>query len=121
MSNDLTMYLGGVKLPDFGDLRLAEIPNQTKTITLAGTTYVDFINRNRTWVLTWEHITESDFNIIKELFNRQYTEETFHILQVDYKSIYTPVLMEISDQNLKYNASVLRDFTITLTEQYAFS
>lgn len=118
---DMRIVLGGVQLPRPTSFKRIYKPNETDNFTLGGKMYTDFININRAWEVGWENMTNEDFSIVDALYFRQYSEYTYHMLQFDAYSLYIPVKMEISDQGIKYNGSLIENVKIILREQNAIS
>lgn len=119
---DMAMILGGRVLPYPKDFRRIISPNETDVRTLGGGIYTDFINFNRGWRVSWENLKAEDFQIIYDLWEDQYTTHTYKMLQFDAYGIYAPVKINISEeQAIKYNGSIIQNFSITLIEQFAVS
>lgn len=120
---DMAVVLDGVRLPDPSTPyeRIFD-PNETDRTTLGGKRFTDFINLQRSWTLNWKLIKETDYTIIYNIFIKQYQTGIYPMLQFDAYGIYTAVKIEIDkNQKIKYNGSLIENFSITLKEQDAFS
>lgn len=120
---DMSLILGGVLMPKFGPngFKRSYQPNETDNVTLGGNMFTDFINNRRIWLVTWENITAAQFALIHEVYLSQYSDYTYPIMQMDAYDIYTPVKMEMDDQNIRWNGSIVSNLTVRLIEKYAFS
>lgn len=118
---DMQIILGGVQLPKFKTFKRVDTPNEADVMTLGGNLYTDFINQRREWQIGWELLTSEDHDTIMAIYRRQYQNESYHMLQINAYGIYVPVKMNISTQNIKYNGSLIENFSVTLKEQYAIS
>ena len=123
MSKDMTIVIGGVTLPKPSTFKRSYIPNETDIETLGGGLYTDFINNRREWVIGWKNLLEdTDFEAIKSLYFDQYQNETYPLMTFEAYSIEdVPVKMNIAEQNIKLNGTIVENFLITIKEQYAIS
>lgn len=120
-SKDMTIILGGKVLPKYSRLTRRIIPNEADNITLGGNLFTDFRNYRRSWVISWDKLKASDFDIINEIYLAQFENNSYTTVQIDEYSIYAAVKVGINDQNIKWNGEIYENFTITLNEQYAIS
>ena len=118
---DMALIIGGRLIPRPSTFKKITDANETDRRTLGGELFTDFINLNRSWQIGWELITAEDFATIQALYTEQYQNETYHIMQFDAYNIYGPVKLEISEENIKWNGSVLQNFTMIIKEQHAIS
>lgn len=113
---------GGVTtLPLYKTLQEKIDPIESKNITLDGTLYTDFVNNRRSWVVGWEKMKASDYDIIRAIYNRQYVTESIPIIQIPQYGVTAPMKVEISDRNIRLNGEIIEGVSITLLEQYAVS
>lgn len=113
---------GGVTtLPLYKTLQEKIDPIESKNITLDGTLYTDFVNNRRSWVVGWEKMKASDYDIIRAIYNRQYVTEAIPIVQIPQYGVTAPMKVEISDRNIRLNGEIIEGVSITLLEQYAVS
>lgn len=120
-SKDMTIIYGGIILPDGLRYRQINDENETNHITLGGTRFTDFKNILRSWRISWQLITEEDFEIINQLYIDQYRNNTYEIFRYDAFGINVPAKLEIANINWKHNGGFVEDFFITILEQFAFS
>jgi hypothetical protein len=119
----IVVILGGVTLPT-PDLPFKRIttPNETDNTTLDGTIYTDFINRRRSWSMTWGALSETEYDAIRAIYNAQYTNQQYPILQIAHYSLVAAVKMNVTpEDDIRRDGTCIRGFGITLLEQYAVS
>lgn len=112
---------GTTILPLYKTLSEKIDPIESKNVTLDGTLYTDFINNRRSWVVGWEKLKAADYDIIRAIYNRQYTSESYPIIFLVEYNISAPMKVEISDRNIRLNGEIIEGVSITLIEQYAVS
>jgi hypothetical protein len=117
----VTDSAGTTILPLYKTLSEKLDPIESKNITLDGTLYTDFINNRRAWVVGWEKLKAADYDVIRAIYNRQYTTENIPIVFLVEYGISAPMKVEISDRNIRLNGEIIEGVTITLLEQYAVS
>lgn len=118
---NITITLGGEVLPVPTSFREITEPNESNNTTLDGTLYTDFVNVKRTWEVNWAFLCKEDYDAIRAVFDSQYELEAFPLLVVPFYTVSTPVKMNISTKNIRWDGNQIADFTITLHEQYAIS
>lgn len=118
---DMSIIVGSTILPLYSTLKEQISPNETENITLDGTLYTDFVNNRRGWLVGWDKMKESDYSVIRALYNAQYTTETVPIVQIPAYGITAPMKLNISDRDIRLNGEIIEGFTLTLKEQYAIS
>ena len=116
-----TMYLGGLRLPDYGTLKEITEPNVAKNVTLDGSLYVDFYNNRRKWEISWKYLKAAEYDAIRAKYNLQFSSQTMLQFVVDPLGLFVPVFISINEKNIKWNGQLIEGFTITLEEQYAIS
>lgn len=117
----ITDGAGTTILPLYKTLSEKLDPIESKNVTLDGTLYTDFINNRRSWVVGWEKLKAADYDIIRAIYNRQYTSENIPIVFLVEYNISAPMKFEISDRNIRLNGEIIEGVTVTLLEQYAVS
>lgn len=120
----MDIYLNGIVMPKFGDEGFMENsnPNAPLNVTLDGTMWVDFINRRRGWTILWDTISLADYNIIKNIYNNQFTRSSFVSFYVPKLNISTAVFMTITQPiDMKWGGQYVKGFTMQLDEQFAIS
>lgn len=120
-TKDMRIIINGVILPLYSTLQEKLDPIESENVTLDGTLYTDFINNRRSWLVGWEKLKAIDYEVIRALYNAQYTTETVPIVQLVEYGITAPMKMNISDRNIRLNGEIISGVTITLKEQYAIS
>lgn len=118
---DMSIYINGQRLANYSNCTRDYKANETVNETLGGTLYTDFLNIRRSWVISWDNLMRADYDIIYAFYLWRFQRYTFPILRVPAFGINAPVLLDISPQKLKYNAVIIKDFTLNVTEQFAFS
>lgn len=116
-----TIYLDGMLLPDYGDIREIIDPNVAKNYPLDGSLYVDYYNNRRSWEIKWNYLTPAEYDSIRAKYDKQFTNDTMLMLVVNDMGLYVPCFMSISDKKPKWNGQRIQDFSIMLEEQYAIS
>lgn len=121
MSITVTNGAGATVLPLYATLVEKIDPIESKNFTLDGTLFTDFINNRRSWVVGWSKLKAADYDIIRALYNYQYTSEAIPIVTIPQYGVTAPMKLEISDRNIRLNGEIIEGVTITLLEQYAVS
>lgn len=116
-----TMYLGGLRLPDYATLKEITEPNVAKNVTLDGSLYVDFYNNRRKWEISWKLLKAAEYDAIRAKYNLQFSSQTMLQFVVDPLGLFVPVFISINEKNIKWNGQLVEGFIITLEEQYAIS
>lgn len=116
-----TMYLGGLRLPNYATLKEITEPNVAKNVTLDGSLYVDFYNNRRKWEISWKLLKAAEYDAIRAKYNLQFSSQTMLQFVVDPLGLFVPVFISINEKNIKWNGQLIEGFTITLEEQYAIS
>lgn len=117
----ITDSAGTTILPLYKTLQEKLDPIESKNITLDGTLYTDFVNNRRAWVVGWEKLKAADYDVIRAIYNRQYTTENIPIVFLVEYNISAPMKFELSDRNIRLNGEIIEGVTVTLLEQYAVS
>lgn len=120
-TKDMRIIINGTVLPLYSTLQEKIDPIESENVTLDGTLYTDYVNNRRSWVAGWEKLKAVDYDIIRALYNAQYTTESVPIVQLVEYGITAPMKMNISDRNIRLNGEIIEGVTITLKEQYAIS
>jgi hypothetical protein len=115
---DMVMFLGGRTVPKPSTFKLVNDSGATDVLTLAGVLYTDFRDRRRSWTVGWKNVLyQTDVQTIVEIWEEQFTNNAYPILDFPAEGVYAPVKMEISDLNIKYNGVLAENFSVTLIEQ----
>lgn len=120
---NLEIDLNGTALPMFRAEDFKELlqPNESDNRTLDGSLYTDFVGLNRSWSVSWPRITDVQYNVIRTLYDYQFTNETYLTLEIPYYSIDTIAKLEISSKDIKWDGCYIYDFTITIIEALSVS
>lgn len=122
MVRNMAIVLGGQLLPKPSGFKKIEGTNSVDVRTLGGVIYTDFRDRNRSWEVSWDKILyDTDHQTIMQIWRDQTSNRRYPMLQFDSENVYAPVKVDISEQTLKYNGTLVESFTITLTEQNPIS
>lgn len=121
VSKDMSIIIDGVTLPLYKSLKEMINPNETDNTTLDGTLYTDFVNNRRSWLVGWEKLKAADYDTIRALYNAQYTNEAYPVVQIPEYGVSAAMKINISDRNIRLNGEIIEGFSITLKEQYAIS
>lgn len=117
---NMTISLGGVRLPRPKTFRRSDQGNFQTNVTLGNSIYTDFTGVSRSWAVGWENMLYADYVTVRDLYFRQNLQGYLYLSFPAY-GIYTPVLLEISDAQLALNGVLIPSFTCTMREQFATS
>lgn len=118
----MKLYLDDVTLPEYNEFREVTNPNVSKNFTLDGTMYVDFLNQRRAWEIVWHWLKPSEYQLIRDKFDQQFSDETFLWFGIPAQNINVPSFINIPNpKDMKWDNSLIADYTIRLEEQYAIS
>lgn len=95
--------------------------NATDNITLDGTLYTDWVNQRRSWSLTWVQLSKAQYDQLRGIYNAQFTDNNYPVLEIDYYGISAPVKVTINDKNIWNDGECIRGVEVILREQWAFS
>lgn len=121
MSN-ITIVLDGVTLPT-PNVPFKELngENATDVRTLDGTLYTDWINRLRSWELTWLSLSATEYDAIKQIYDNQFTNNAYPLLEIDFYGISVLAKVGVNEKDIRWDGDCVHGFSITLTEQWAIS
>lgn len=120
----IQLYLGDLTLPPYANDGFTEIPqpNIAKNYPLDGSMYVDVYNRRRAWQIKWDYLKPEEYQAIKEKWENQFSaSQPFIYFGKPDEGINVPVFITVSDIKPKWSGRLIKDFSITLEEQYAVS
>jgi hypothetical protein len=112
---------GTTILPLYSTLDEQIDPIQSENITLDGAMFTDFTSNRRAWRVGWEKLKAADYDIVRAIYNRQYSTESIPIIVLPEYGISAPMKMVISDRNIALNGEIIKGFSVVLKEQYAVS
>lgn len=113
----ITATLGGVALPDL-EVPFIESPieHATDVETLDGSLFTQFSGQHRQWELSWESLTEAEYDAIRAVYDTQFSTNTYPTLAVPHYSISVPVRMKINDKDIWNNCGEVQNVKLTLRE-----
>lgn len=118
---NMTVYLGGIKIPRPNKFKRTDAPNKTDIVTLGNNIYTDFVNLSRTWEIGWENMLYADYDAIRTIYYTQFTTSVYPYFTFNAYGIYTQVCMDISPAQLALNGVLIPSFTMNLREATAVS
>lgn len=93
------------------------LENAADILTLDGTLYTDFITRRQSWNLHWAKLHEDDYNTIKNLYDLQWSNKDYHLLNIAYYNVIDqPVRMTLNEQDIKQDGCYMVNVDVTLTQ-----
>ena len=105
-------------------LQMLEVPLTINTIegatdvqTLDYNVYTDFLTQKRVWSHTWAYMDESDYNILKGYYDRQFTLLEYPELSIDYYNVANvPVRMTLNQQEVVNYCGRVQNVEVTFRE-----
>lgn len=123
MSKDMRIIVsdsaGTTVLPLYSTLKEQTDAIESENVTLNGTMFTDFTSNRRSWVVGWEKLKAADYDTIRAIYNRQYTNEAIPTVVLPEYGISAAMKFTISDRNIRLNGEIIEGFTATLKEQFA--
>jgi len=120
-SVNVPVYLGGVALPLYASIVDTTEPNLSKNLTLDGTLVIDYYNNRRSWTITWNYLTAAQHDSIRVLYDNQFLSNVMPTFWIPSVNLAVPVFINIVDKDIKWNGSMVENFTIVLQEGYGIS
>lgn len=118
MANNV--LLDGVAIPKASGYVLKPDLQVKKNTSLQGRDSYDFIYRKRQWVISWNYIKTSDFDLLYDFWLDQFDNTTLPLMTITDEGITdVPVYIDISDMVRKYNNALKEGFSVVLTERDA--
>jgi len=75
-TKDMSIIVDSTVLPLYSTLREQTTPIESENVTLDGTMYTDFNSNRRAWVVGWNKLKAADYDVIRALYNAQYSTES---------------------------------------------
>ena len=105
-------------------LQMLEVPLTINTIegatdvqTLDYNVYTDCLTQKRVWSHTWAYMDESDYNILKGYYDRQFTLFEYPELSIDYYNVANvPVRMTLNQQEVVNYCGRVQNVEVTFRE-----
>lgn len=120
-TKDMSIIVDSTVLPLYSTLREQTSAIESENVTLDGTMYTDFNSNRRAWVVGWNKLKADDYDVIRALYNAQYSTESIPLVEIPEYGVTAPMKLVISDRDIRLNGEIIEGFTLTLKEQYAIS
>jgi len=117
----MIIYIGDLTVPKYGQLKELVAPNAKKIRTLDGTLNVDVVNQMRVWQLSWDYMTEADYQSIRTKYDQQFSTGTLFYFGIPELSINKQVYIELNDKEIRWNRSMASNVVLTISERYGVS
>lgn len=114
----LTDSAGTHELPPL-EVPLTRVKNEIGATvqTLSGNVYDDFVATKRAWAHTWAYLTEDEYNLLDEIYERMKSEWTYPELTVDGEGVSDlTVKFELGAKNTVDNCGTVSDVTVSFRE-----
>jgi hypothetical protein len=93
------------------------IENATDVQTLDYNIYTDFISQKRQWTHEWAYMSESEFNQLKAIYDRQFTTYKYPLMTIEYYDLYNiPVRLKINAKKVIDNCGTIQGVSVTFRE-----
>lgn len=121
----IVAYLNGIQLPSIG-VPLTETPieNSTDIVTADNNMYTTFgmSSNKRGWTIKWDLLKESEYNIIKDIYDSQWVAYTYPTLSIPFYGLEDiPVRMSISPKEVFNNCGDVQNLVVNLRESVLVS
>lgn len=98
-------------------LTRVKIEKQTVNEPLSGNVYRQFIATKRNYTHTWKYLSEEEYDLLDEIYERMKEEFTYPQLTVDGENVsLMTVDYELSPKNIIDECGNVQDVTISLRE-----
>lgn len=114
----LTDSAGTHELPPL-EVPLTRVKNEKMTTVepLSGNVYDDYISTKRVWTHTWRYLSEEEYNLLDEIYERMKDEWTYPELTIDGESVTDLVVKyELGAKNIIDDCGNVQDVTVTFRE-----
>lgn len=113
----ITATLNSVAMPDI-ELDFIDAPIETATdvITLDGGIYTDFTGRKREWTFNYASLTKAEYDVLKAVYDGQFTSGNYPTLAIAYYGFSGPVRMYINEKNIWNNCGDVQGVEIRFRE-----
>lgn len=114
----LTDSSGTYELPPLEvPLTRVKIEKMVTVEPLSGNVYDDYIATKRQWVHTWAYLTEEEYDLLDEIYERMKSTFTYPELTIDGENVNDLVVKyELSPKNIIDECGNVQTVTITLRE-----
>lgn len=117
----MIVKLDNLEMDDYSSIKEIPIAGTSENLTLGGSMYVDYTYRRRRWELTWEVITKADFEAIRTIYNKQYTDSVLPLLTISARSITRFCHIKLPTLDLRHDDQYVYNFTLVIEELGAIS
>lgn len=114
----LTDSAGTHELPPL-EVPLTRVKNEKMTTVepLSGNVYDDYIATKRTWAHTWRYLSENEYALLDEIYERMKSEWTYPQLTIDGENVTDLVVKyELGAKNIIDDCGVVQDVTVSFRE-----
>lgn len=114
----LTDSTGTMTMPElYVPLTVTTLEGAVDVQTLSFDVYTDFITQKRLWTHTWAFLSESEFDLLKGYYDRQFTSFSYPELSIAADGVSDVVVrMTLSPKNIIDNCGTVSDVTVTFRE-----
>lgn len=114
----LTDSAGTHELPPLEvPLTRGKIEKQTVVEPLSGNVYRDYIATKLNYTHTWRFLSEDDYDLLDEIYERMKKELTYPMLTVEGQGISLMVVdYELSPKNIIDDCGLVQDVTVSFRE-----
>lgn len=114
----LTDSAGTHELPPL-EIPLTRVKNE-KSVTvepLSGNVYDDFIATKRVWSHTWAYLSEDEYNLLDEIYERMKNEWTYPQLTIEGEGITDLIVKyDLGAKNIIDDCGNVQDVTVSFRE-----
>lgn len=114
----LTDSAGTHELPPL-EVPLTRVKNEKMTTVepLSGNVYDDYIATKRTWTHTWRYLSEDEYALLDEIYERMKSEWTYPQLTIDGENVTDLVVKyELGAKNIIDDCGEVQDVTVSFRE-----
>lgn len=114
----LTDSAGTHELPPL-EVPLTRVKNEKMTTVepLSGNVYDDYISTKRVWAHTWRYLTQEQYDLLDEIYERMKSEWTYPQLTIDGESVSSLVVKyELGAKNIIDDCGEVQDVTVSFRE-----
>lgn len=93
------------------------IENATDVQTLDYNIYTDFISQKRQWTHEWAWMSQTDYNILKAIYSRQFTDYKYPLMTIEYYGLIDiPVRLKMNAKKVADNSGTIEGVNVTFRE-----
>lgn len=117
----MNLFIDELLFNDFTDIQEMPEPIISENETLGGSIYVDYTANRRSWKVTWDKMTVTNYNLIRAKYDRQYTQNVLPVIRIPDKGVNRFCHLRISNINPKHDNQYVDDFELIIKELGAIS